>query len=1233
MRYAGQVSTRLIATPLRYLLTVLAILVIIVFSAALAVPYFVNWNDQRAIVAARLSELVGAEVKINGSIDLKLLPTPYLLLGDLRVVDPKGKSTAEVAEMRLEIALAPLLRGDVDFVEARLVRPRFHLQIEDGVIRLPQPVAVKGTLHFERISIEDGDIVIADPAAGRNYALAGLDLEAQAPSLEGPFKGEGRIGSGAKKTALRFSTATLENDRLRFKFILDEAASHPRTELDGSLVFDPSGHALPALDAQLTVSGHVIDAPTMPWRLGGNLHAELRAAKIADLDLRLGDDDHSVSVAGNADFDLGATTHAHFALSAKQVNLDRLLTENAVPPPPQRLEDAARKWMAAPPALPMPVTVQWAFDSILLGSEAFNDVSGTVSLSKPESTALRFSLEGPGQSRLMLDGKLESGSTPAFDGRVEAAAGDLTRLKDWITTNLPDTAAAKGALPVRSCDVAGKVNVSPVGFFGSDLRLRLDRTTLAGSLAYTRAVGGDPPRLYADLSADAVEIDHLPDMRAVFDSAKPMDLSLRLDSRAIKVADVGQGPIDAGRIVLKLTKAGAQLKLEKLDIAGLGGINLRATGSLDDKIGQIETKLDAENLADAASLLHRLVPGPGADLLSARASLLSPAHLTMAAEVRRGEADSLALTSFSLNGATAQTNVKAKLAPDPRDASHVTFTGHLDAPETGALFRQLGLSTLPLKSLGGGQVDLSAQGELAKPLDTQISATLAGTKLDFRGTLKPDLAAPSAKGAIKIASRDLSGLMEMTALAFPDLTGRMPADVGAELEFQANKLGLHKLEGSLAGVPVKADLTYATAPRRHLSGSLELATISLADFIGLVLGPAQPVKAGQVWSDGAFAGGLINPPTTSLAINAKSFTLWPGIVGANAKMDLDIASDEAGPKLALRLFYTKLGAGGAEAYLAMRRDADSASAAGHITLEDYPLDLPSAAGNVNANVDFASTGQNAAALITGLAGSGAVTTANLSLPRSDPRALARVFKAVEADQIGIDEGEIARVLTREFDKKPLTLRSAEFDAALAAGVLRLTPKAGAQLEGPAPDQKITCSLQATIDWHNLTFDRRALLSLGNLPKNWKGPPPQVSLISQGPIARPERTLDAATFTNMLAARAIARESARIELQEFDFHERTVAIQRLKSERRREQERIKAEQERLRAELERRRAEEEVRRAIEEAKRAAEEVKRAADPADGVIDSTSGERRPEQPLELHRSPVPPMRPQSLRPPTQ
>ena len=121
---------------MREILTILAIVLIVILTAALAVPYFIDWNAERSLVEAQLSNLTGAEVKIRGGIDLKILPTPYLQLADVELTAPGSGTDVKVAELHLEIALAALLRGEVDFVEAQFVAPNVQVTLDERRVTL-----------------------------------------------------------------------------------------------------------------------------------------------------------------------------------------------------------------------------------------------------------------------------------------------------------------------------------------------------------------------------------------------------------------------------------------------------------------------------------------------------------------------------------------------------------------------------------------------------------------------------------------------------------------------------------------------------------------------------------------------------------------------------------------------------------------------------------------------------------------------------------------------------------------------------------------------------------------------------------------------------------------------------------------------------------------------------------------------------------------------------------------
>jgi uncharacterized protein involved in outer membrane biogenesis len=193
----------------RETLTALAIFLIVLLTAALAAPYFVDWNSQRAFVEARLSHALGQKVTVGGSIDLKLLPTPYLVLDQAVIGGDDAPVTMGIRHLYLELSVTPLLHGEYDVVEARLEEPtiRVTLQRDRTLPPLPDAPAFKADVRFNRITVADGTLAIADPQSGRTFALSHLDFEAEAESLAGPFKGRGSWWTRRRRTPGSISTA------------------------------------------------------------------------------------------------------------------------------------------------------------------------------------------------------------------------------------------------------------------------------------------------------------------------------------------------------------------------------------------------------------------------------------------------------------------------------------------------------------------------------------------------------------------------------------------------------------------------------------------------------------------------------------------------------------------------------------------------------------------------------------------------------------------------------------------------------------------------------------------------------------------------------------------------------------------------------------------------------------------------------------------------------------------
>ncbi len=202
---------------MRDILTGLAILLIVALSAALAGPYFIDWNTRRADFEEQLTRLAGVPVQISGPIDLKLLPTPRLKLEKVAASAPQGGPRLSVERLSLEIAVMPLLQGQIHVLEAVIDGPRLEAQLNqdgtiDGLGSVMSGMGSASAVAVERLYVTNGAIVLADRAGGRTLGMSDVDAEADAPALAGPWRANGRATMGGVPIDFRVATGSPERE-------------------------------------------------------------------------------------------------------------------------------------------------------------------------------------------------------------------------------------------------------------------------------------------------------------------------------------------------------------------------------------------------------------------------------------------------------------------------------------------------------------------------------------------------------------------------------------------------------------------------------------------------------------------------------------------------------------------------------------------------------------------------------------------------------------------------------------------------------------------------------------------------------------------------------------------------------------------------------------------------------------------------------------------------------------
>ena len=169
-------------------------------TAALFAPLFIDWSRHRGQIEAELSAVVGAPVVVAGPIDIRFLPTPYLLLKDVTIAaGPGGAGRLWCASRsQLEVALASLPSGRVRFTLARLDHPALTLSRRaDGAV---DPAAT-GALQVA------GGRIALDRLVGRRRAPHADRRRPKAARRRRRSRRFGRLRSPDRSAARRASQA------------------------------------------------------------------------------------------------------------------------------------------------------------------------------------------------------------------------------------------------------------------------------------------------------------------------------------------------------------------------------------------------------------------------------------------------------------------------------------------------------------------------------------------------------------------------------------------------------------------------------------------------------------------------------------------------------------------------------------------------------------------------------------------------------------------------------------------------------------------------------------------------------------------------------------------------------------------------------------------------------------------------------------------------------------------
>ncbi len=154
------------------LLAPLAAILASLLLAAWAVPPLLDWSRFRTAIAAIAARNLGRPVVIGGEVRLRLLPEAVLTASDVTLADQGDGISGQVATLRLQAAMLPLLAGRLALRDLVLSAPvlRLPMRLPDALAHPSRPEVP----HAFAARVEDGTLRIGQVRiTGINAAVHG----------------------------------------------------------------------------------------------------------------------------------------------------------------------------------------------------------------------------------------------------------------------------------------------------------------------------------------------------------------------------------------------------------------------------------------------------------------------------------------------------------------------------------------------------------------------------------------------------------------------------------------------------------------------------------------------------------------------------------------------------------------------------------------------------------------------------------------------------------------------------------------------------------------------------------------------------------------------------------------------------------------------------------------------------------------------------------------------------
>lgn len=1112
-------------------------LLVVVLSALFAVPNFIDWNGYRGVFEEEASKVLGRDVRVGGSVNLKLLPVPYVRFEKVRIANLTGQTGepfVRAESFTMWLSGPALLRGVLEASQIELDKPVLTLAVDDNgggnwtniELKPGDMPFVPHDVALRSVRLTEGAIAIYNAAAERVALLDGIDGELSADGLKGPFRFKGLVSWAGVEHDVKFATdvpaadgafalkVSARGDRSPTVYMLDGRVSGLTSKptfkgrwtgklaIPGSETRTPPGKPAPLFDLKSDVT------------------ADPLGAKFENLAVSLDDAAAPQAITGSAVATWTASPRLDLSLQSKWLDIDKLAGAGQGSASFEKLKQLTGSLMQSV-AGDSTATAKINLEQVKVGGENAGGLSIDAVRQGNVTHLKTFKVSLPGGSRLDLAGDLKNNAGKfSFAGNAFIGGSSFGRLKSW---------AEKSGVPIDfdadgSYSAAGKLEVDDAHFALTDASGDLSGRALAGELKILR---GD--RQQTDLTLQAADLDTrevFPKIAAALSSEFRRSLGLQKVEGAEDPRAVLPGDVRLRVIASRLTDGNTTYRDVDVSFAIEGRDVKLPVAKLTTQSGlsiELEGRVETRDSGPAGTFAFDLVgatPDAMHDLVS-KAGLVTVLGEDRFKELKKGKIAGLirlglrapAATDVTfdgtLNGANLNGAAEFDGGLDAWRSRPSRIRTVLDAPSLSSL-----LTTLGRPAVSEGQAGQPARASLVTAgiigSDAEVRADVSSSEfnMSFNGRSKwPDNANLALGGTLEFKAAQFADALAVAGVSLPsgaeDVAAHGSLDIGRNgndwtIAAHGFSLGTSTLAGNMT---LKPD-----AETMRIDGKIEVDRVAFQSLLAAVTDarPELPASAGAgvdndaaadaqpIWPEGLFNFAALGNTNATLNIAFKSLELSGGLAARDGKMTLTLAPG----KLAMSDLSAVAAGGQLSGNAGLEKVSNGVAFTSTLKLDQAKLATVSAAGKGTATIDLHSEAraQSPAGLIAVMAGAGTAKLADAEVSGPATASVAQLVDDVLGGKLQNDQRAISAGLAAGLNTSKMAIGNRELAMSISDGSIKLDKfvldGADGQVDGNVTADLATLGMNAAFQ---LTSVVRPLPPPAIPLANWVPPAPKPPL--------------------------------------------------------------------------------------------------------------------------------------------